>query len=141
VRGEEDRLGGRAGVAEADGVEQGRREVDEPALTVDRFHEVDGEGRLQRDEAGAGGGEIERQRHRDRGIAEPGQRPADPRRLHQDILLVRAGVGRHGAMEDRNLGATPFEADEHRRRYSAAALWPIPARRSAEPTMRPISAS
>ena len=139
VRGQEDRLGGRAGVAEADGVEQRRGQVNEPALAVDRFDEIDGEGRLQRDEAGAGGGEVEGQRHRDRGVAEPGQRPADPLGLDQDILLVRSGVGGDGAMQDRDLAAASFEANEHGRRYSAAALWPTPARRSAEPAMRPIS--
>ena len=76
--------------------------MDEPAQPFHGLDQVENERRPQMQQAPARSFEIEGQRHR-HGCEAQGGSLLDGVDLDQDVLLVGRGIGRDGAVEDRNL--------------------------------------
>jgi len=74
--------------------------VDQPALSGDGFHEVEGKIRAERVQAADQTREIQRNRHDHRFVTLLGQGAGNHAGLNQDILLIAAGPVGHFAVQD-----------------------------------------
>ena len=123
MRGEQDRFAGGARVPDAQGVEQARREVDQAALAVDGFGEVEGEERSRRFQHGGRDAQVQGDRHVKGFVTQLGERRADRPHLDQDVLLVGRGRGIDPAIDDRHLALIHERRGRGREKKCAASWW------------------